>query len=646
MFKSIAVILILSGLSAQTIEAPALEPDPISIDELERWGLFLGQRSWEQRTAAICGLDGGGFAVSLTDGTIELYRQIKPLGDPSSTVRIALPGVPLSLLQLSGDLFLSGTSTGQLFLLDLATGTRVKEWAKVPGGWQPVGLAHRESNSTILITDQLHGRVWEFDSSTAKPIHFWDGFIEPTATTSAGDRVWVTDRGWHRLIPCYDGEDFPRFDDGIGDHGAAPGLLAGPAGCVGISKRWFFVSDSDNHRIQVIGTHGVSLHFWGLHALEPRESEGRLHYPQSLVLDRNNKVLVVLEPSESRVQIFGPRDAESRPEPAEAWQRVDLISHFGRHWALDRGTPGFLLAVLEPDAERVVILDRRSENPIEIDDVGGHGSKATLFRVPSGIDFMSSSGFPRFVVADRGNRRLQMFEVRRHPDSIVIREAWVTALVRAVDLDQLALDYPDWKGSSPPRPGAVACLESGIIAVVDEASPRILLLDQFFQPLGTLGGPGQLRNPVALAADGDGILVADAGAHRIIRFGLDGSLSTIFSAKPAKDRPVPAGVARHPDGSCYWTDSNFGRLYRTDSSGTTELILGVEDSGSATPTKTAENELYRPGAVQISRDGQVWVVDHGNHRGVVLEPGSSVRHFGSGPYLPQNQRPRQPVEEN
>ena len=85
---------------------------------------------------------------------------------------------------------------------------------------------------------------------------------------------------------------------------------------------------------------------------------------------------------------------------------------------------------------------------------------------------MSSSGFPRFVVADRGNRRLQMFEVRRHPDSIVIREAWVTALVRAVDLDQLALDYPDWKGSSPPRPGAVACLESGIIAVVDEASPE------------------------------------------------------------------------------------------------------------------------------------------------------------------------------
>ncbi len=636
MVKALSSFLILLGLLTHPGDTFAQEDGNFSVEELGRWGSFSGERVWEQRTKAICGLDGGGFAIILADGTLERFDQLKPLGEPVSRDRIALPAEPVCLLQLNGDLFLTGTDSGQLFLIDLGKGNRVEEWPAPSKRWQPVSLARRIPQSTILVADRLQGRVWELDAEDGRKVHSWDGFIDPTGVTAAGEAVWVTDRGWHRLIPCYDGESTGRIDDGIGDHGAAPGLFASPTGCAGISEQWIFVSDSDNHRVQIIGRHGVSLHSWGLHALKPRESRGRLHYPGSLVFDPSNRVVVVLEPSESRVQLFGARDPESRPEAAEEWQRVDLISHFGRHWSLDRGPRGFLLAVLEPDAERVVVLDRRSANPIEIDDVGGHGSKATQFRTPSGIDFMKSGGFPRFVVADRGNHRLQMFEVRRQPEAIAIREAWITALIRTVDLKKLASNFSDWKGSVAPKPGAVACLESGLIAVVDEASPRILLLDRRFHPVGILGSPEELRNPVALAADGDGVLVADAGAHRIVRFGLDKTMETLYSGGSAGDQPIPAGVARHPDGSCYWTDSRWGRLFRIRADGRTDQVLGIAGLSEATSTRTGERELFRPGAVQITPDGEIWIVDHGNHRGVVLDPHGELRHFGSRPYLPES----------
>ena len=613
--------------------------DPIPIEELERWGQDRGERRWPTPPAAICALQGGGYAVILLDGTLERWKTGESLYDSVDRTSVQISGQATCLLQLEENRFLVGNDRGQLIAVDIGSKGTTTEWPAVAGGWQPVDLARRSSNSNLLLVDRLHGRVWELDSESGRPLHSWSGFIDPVAATEAGDLVYVTDRGWQRLIPCEDGEVRGRFDEALGDHGAAPGLFAGPGGCAAISDRWIFVSDTDNHRIQIIGTHGIALHHWGLHALKPRESAGRLHYPSGLVFDEAAKMVIVLEVSESRVQYFGARDPESLPDPAELWERVDLISHYGKHWALDRGTPGFLLAVLEPDSERVVVLDRRSEIPFEIDDVGGHGSRAALFRTPSGIDFMNLEGFQRFVVADRGNRRLQMFEIRRRPEARVIRESWITALVRSVDLAELTAVTPEWKSSAPPRPGAVACLDSGTIAVIDESASRVLLLDSRFQPLGVLGGAGILKRPVAIAADGDGFLIADAGARKILHWGVDGSkevidISAVGKQPDGKWAAIPAGVARHPDGTVIWTDALKGRLYRTDANGGTQQILGAATAEEISESKTGERELFNPGSLQIADDGTMWIVDHGNHRGVVLGKDGKVHHFGSGSYLP------------
>lgn len=637
------LLLLLLGVTlAGTLLAdsgPVWQQEELSIEELGRWGRFAGEHRWPVAPAAICGLQGGGFAAILIDGTLDRFSSGEAVYDNRRSSNIDLSGKPISLLQIQEDQFLVGTDRGRLFLVDLDSNTRIGEWPAPEGAWEPVALSVRSSSENILVVDRLHSRVWELNRDNGHPVHSWSGFIDPTAVTSAGEQVWVTDRGWHRLIPCVTGESTGRFSEAIGDHGAAPGLLAGPEGCAAVSERWIFVSDADNHRIQVIGRHGISLHHWGLHAMLPRESAGRLHYPEDLVFDPVQKMVVVMEGSESRVQYFGARHPESRPDPAELWERVDLISHYGVHWALDRSNPGFLLAVIEPDSERVILLDRRSDNPVEIDDVGGHGSRAALFRTPVGIDFMSSEGYQRFVVADRGNHRLQMFEVRRRPEARVIRESWIIALVRTVDLEELMKETPDWESEIPLKPGAVACLDSGVIAVADEANGRILLLDERFKPLGTLGEKTPLVGPLAIAADGDGILIADTGGGDILRWSLDGSRQTLVDGQSPwdpqpKNAVMPSGVARHPDGSILWTDAFGGRLFRTEMGGQTILLLGSQDSSEASSLRTESGELFRPGAVQVSADGSVWVVDHGNHRGVVIDPEGVIRHFGSGPYLP------------
>ncbi|MGE4620228.1 MAG: hypothetical protein AAEJ04_10525, partial [Planctomycetota bacterium] len=102
---------------------------------------------------------------------------------------------------------------------------------------------------------------------------------------------------------------------------------------------------------------------------------------------------------------------------------------------------------------------------------------------------------------------------------------------------------------------------------------------------------------------------------------------------------VPVGVARHPDGSIWVTDAQRHALIRIGADGTEPQVV-LQGPG------TGARQLFRPRSVQVSAKGSVWVLDHGNHRGVVLTPiegeplsTAAVRHFGSRPYLPVEVKP-------
>ncbi|MEE2855810.1 MAG: NHL repeat-containing protein [Planctomycetota bacterium] len=592
---------------------------PVS-DEVLSLGHSLGTISFAPAVpVAICSLERGGFAV-LTERPAHLLI-IDASGERDGEP-VALPGVisrPRGILQLSRGHFIVVDRSGVLGEID-----RKGRWVRtLPGPatpWQAGAMASGPGGKGWLVSDLLRGQIHHLDVD-GQVQNSWSGFIEPTGICAIGEKIWVSDRGHHRLFRFDPRSEQPDASTAIGDHGAAPGLLAAPMGLCSVADRFLLVTDQDNHRVQVFGRHGISMHNFGIHSMLPRIALGRLHYPTAVAFDRTTGVCAVIEPSERRMQRFGVRDPESPVPAAEQWQRVDLVSHFGAFWALQPG--GRLLAVSEPDSERISILVRDLENPFEVDDIGGHGSLPTRFRAPTGIDFLRGSASPRIVVADRGNRRLQMFEVPWEMTEPLSREPALIRLVRSVDVEQLATLHPSWNAPVPPRLTALACNESGTIAVCDDANSRILLLDERFRATGVFEAPGLLREATAISADGDGFLVADAGSGQLMRF-VPGQLVPELIETGST---LPVGVDRHPDGSIWFTDgANHSLLRIPPEGGDAEVILGGAGTG--------ERQLFRPRAVRIDEDGSVWILDHGNHRGVVISPEGQLRHFGSKPYLP------------
>lgn len=625
MVSLLALILLLNPVSTAPLSA---------VDDLSgilSMGNSLATFSCESAIpTGICADSEGGFAI-VTERPSQLLL-IDAAGRKRADPVILPPEFahPRGVLALNRGHFVVADDSGAFGEID-RSGRLVRMLPGPATRWQPGAIAFAPRGEGFLVTDLLRRQVHQLDLD-GNLQQSWEGFVEPRGVCALGEKIWVSDRGYHRLLPL--DADQPSVDPsrGIGDHGAAPGLLAGPAGICGFGDRVILLSDRDNHRIQVFGTHGISMHSWGIHALLPRESRGRLHYPEAVALDSSALVCAVTEPSERRVQLFGVRDPEVEVEAAEMWQRVDLVSHYGEFWAVESDHQ--LVAISEPDSETVSVLAPNSEIPFVLDEVGGNGDFPARFRTPVGVDFLPGLVFPRMVVADRGNQRLQMFEIRRNSRAALRREPWLIALVRTVDLAQLTTETAGWKAQFAPRPGAVTCLKDGTLAVSDTANARILVLDQRFRPQRILSARGMFEQATALAADGDGVLVADARKGQLFRFLLAGGQPTLIESGAL----VPVGVDRHPDGSIWVTDAGRHALLRIPPEGGEPQIV-LQGPG------TGEKELYRPRSVQITRDGFVWVLDYGNHRGVVLATNgaevTSIRHFGSPPYMPGYQVSRQ-----
>ena len=177
------LVFLISGVVLSTGSSLALVQkgtDPIPIEELERWGKFRGEQKWSIPPAAICGLQNGGYAVILIDGTLELRRSGESFFDSVQRFSLKIPGQPTCLLQLTENRFLVGTDRGQLFSCAVNSEISPMEWAPPAGGWKPVALAHRSSNSRVLLVDQLHGHIWELDSEKGSQLQSWTGFIDPS----------------------------------------------------------------------------------------------------------------------------------------------------------------------------------------------------------------------------------------------------------------------------------------------------------------------------------------------------------------------------------------------------------------------------------------------------------------------------------
>ena len=168
------------------------------------------------------------------------------------------------------------------------------------------------------------------------------------------------------------------------------------------------------------------------------------------------------------------------------------------------------------------------------------------------------------------------------------------------------------------------------IFVADYNNHRVSIFSTADQsPLGSIGsfgtGPGQLREPLGIAADVDGNLhVGNIGSDLYLKFSPDGNeiyrrggtgnSNGLFS--------VPRGISIAPNGDIYVVDCANHRVQVFDKLGTFRHTFGTLGS--------ANGQFRFPFVTAHSSSGEVFVVDRDNYRVQVFDQlGNFLRKWGT-----------------
>lgn len=402
----------------------------------------------------------------------------------------------------------------------------------------------------------------------------------------------------------------------FGTPGPNPGQFAGPTG-VFWRAGLLHVVDRDNSRVQVFDAAGALDNWYGIHALRPREGDGKLHYPLRVALNADGSRAAVVEPVEGRMQVLGPVDPSL---PVLAPLPALPPSHFGGAVDADGG----LLVTAEPSIPRVQLWRMQDGEPIEITNFGtyGEGSGQMLWPADVALDARAR----RIYVADSGSARISVFDFRFEPSEETGFDPERARFVLQRDLSR-GLDGKDAAQRIDPQ-GLWRDAEGGICV----ADPRNRAVWRFDAGL-TKGERVATRADWLEPVDGCVGRVADAGATRAEDWVVDRLGGRVVSLHDG--RTVAKGF-RRPAAALF---ASNGVLLVSDSAA--DAILGVDLSGQrAEPIVLAQgpglgpDQVTRPRGLAELAGGRFVAIDWANHRGVIRAlDGKFQRAFGSRLFL-------------
>jgi DNA-binding beta-propeller fold protein YncE len=158
-------------------------------------------------------------------------------------------------------------------------------------------------------------------------------------------------------------------------------------------------------------------------------------------------------------------------------------------------------------------------------------------------------------------------------------------------------------------PHGVVVREDGSLVVIDIGNSKLRLIKDGV--VSTLVGNTEndplkidFYYPIDLAIDGDDILIADAGNHKIFR------INPGISAEEVKLNDTlntPHGISTDGDGSIYIADMKTNRILKIDQNGNFVTLV------DATSDTTSVYSLNKPAAV-LYDNGYLWIADLNNHQ--------------------------------
>ncbi len=510
----------------------------------------------------------------------------------------------------------------------------------------------------ILITTTL---------SVPNPNSPQSGFLEPRGLAIHGDQFLVVDAGWGRLDVfelgvwqmsigegllknpqdvCVDSlgrylvadtgnSRICAFDSKgnlvatFGEWGWFPGLFSDPTAIETHGDR-FYVADRENQRIQVFDLQGKPIYRIGFHAILPREGEGNLHYPTHLAIRPDGRELALIEPMDGRVQVFGMGEGDAPPQKINRPTDRQPAPHYGTHWDMGAG----YLAIPEPETHSIRIYDLRevkkptpgkqAGTPTLVTEVGGFGTQLGRYTQPGGL-FIGGDPLT-LLVCDQGNGRLVETSLDLSQDEPLGFTLLAARVQRSLDLASLNQSHEGLQRPWIPRPIDVERAADGTTFLLCDLGREIYVLDELWGLKARFGATQEhpWKHPVALAwQESTGHLyVCDEALGLVHIYNAQGEWISELG-KDVLDRPSAVGFDKQ--GNAMVIDRATCALYTFDDKGSV-----LRQQGHAGIDR---DSFFGPTDVDVNKQGHIYVLDHGNHRGMVFDAEGEWFHaFGSRLY--------------
>ncbi len=459
-----------------------------------------------------------------------------------------------------------------------------------------------------------------------------------------------------------------------GQFGSSPGEFDGISDIATGTDDTIYVSDSNNHRIQVFSKNGSSLRSWG----GWKNGTGYEINPGGITVGLNDRVYVpdsgkdviylfdsigsllqtIIIPENTSVGHFGSKKIAVNQdgtiyvtEPInKIIRKINKTGNLEKDWQIVKtggiiGSPGPM--VTDEDGA-LYVIDMGSCSIFKYSKDGDLISEWNLAQythpnefhpadIAIGSDgYLYVTGVSRaeiLVLNTSGNlvytgkipHKMCFFPIIacNSDGGLILGESQTSSITRiqVTPVQSSEKNLHIRKMISPPLkfPTTILLNPDNTMFIADSENDRVIKTDlqgNIIFSIDSSSVPGgRYKNPGGIAIDSSGIIYAtNQGYGKIERFSPDGHyLSEIGShgTNPGQFNR-PTGLAFGPDGSLYVADTGNNRIVKLSPNGTVLTIWGKEG--------VQDTEFREPWGIAVEKEGMVYVTDSQNCRVEVFSP--------------------------